>query len=220
MNTRTGFASCAVVLLLAVANVAAAQQSRERRQERRTEPSQPEPTVTTLSEQTFEQTDGLHWVRHMVTESGAEACQIVMGNRRAKTAFVMQTNASDRTFVVVRNYSDPLPPQFTRPGVRLDLRLEVDDVAQSYSVITGPPIPGGAASAETMVPRATLRHLQSAVNRHGGFVIRVGDGEPIRFTVPRRAADAFYECGRSILRGKVDGATDRLNRKLEGAPSR
>ena len=115
MNTRTGFASCAVVLLLAVANVAAAQQSRERRQERRTEPSQPEPTVTTLSEQTFEQTDGLHWVRHMVTESGAEACQIVMGNRQAKTAFVIQTNASDRTFVVVRNYSDPLPPQFTRP---------------------------------------------------------------------------------------------------------
>jgi hypothetical protein len=220
MNTRTGFASCAVVLSLAVANAAAAQQSREPRQKRRTEPSHPEPTVTTLSEQTFEQTDGLHWVRHMVTESGAEACQIVMGNRRAKTAFVIQTNASDRTFVVVRNYSDPLPPQFTRPGVRLDLRLEVDDAAQSYNLITGPPIPGGSASAETMVPRAALRHLQSAVNRHSGFVIRVGDGEPIRFTVPRRAADAFYECGRRILRGKVDEATDRLNRKLEGAPSR
>jgi hypothetical protein len=143
-----------------------------------------------------------------------------MGNRRAKTAFVIQTNASDRTFVVVRNYSDPLPPQFTRPDVRLNLRLEVDDVAQSYSVITGPPNPGGSASAETMVPRAALRHLQSAVNRHSGFVIRVGDGEPIRFTVPRRAADAFYECGRRILRGKVDEATDRLNRKLESAPSR
>ena len=95
MNTRTGFASCAIVLLLAVANAAAAQQSREGRQERRAEPSQPEPTVTTLSEQTFEQADGLHWVRHMVTESGAEACQIVMGNRQAKTAFVIQTNASD-----------------------------------------------------------------------------------------------------------------------------
>ena len=65
MNTRTGFASCAVLASLAVANAAAAQQPGERRQERRTEPSQPEPTVTTLSEQTFEQTDGLYWVRHI-----------------------------------------------------------------------------------------------------------------------------------------------------------
>jgi hypothetical protein len=64
-----------------------------------------------------------------------------------------------------------------------------------------------------MVPRAALRHLQSAVNSHSGFVIKVGDGEPIRFSVPRRAADAFYECGRGILRS-------RLNRNLESAPSR
>ena len=42
MNMRKGFASFAALLLLAVANLAAAQQSRERRQERRTEPSQPE----------------------------------------------------------------------------------------------------------------------------------------------------------------------------------
>ena len=208
MNRRTGFASCAVLVLLAVANLAAAQQSRERRQERRTEPSQPEPTITTLSEQTFERTDGLYWVRHMLTESGSEACQIVMGNRPAKTAFVIETNASDRTFVVVRNYSNPLPAQFTRPGVRLDLRLEVDDVAQSYSVITDPPTPGGSASAETMVPRAALRHLQSAVNSHSGFVVKVGDGEPIRFSVPRRAADAFYDCGRGILRARSGGWGD------------
>ena len=211
MNTRTGFASCAVLVSLAVANVAAAQQSRERRQERRTEPSQPEPTITTLSEQTFEQTDGLYWVRHIVTESDTETCQIVMGNRPAKTAFMIETNASDRTFVVVRNYSDPPPAQFTRPEVRLNLRLEVDGVAQSYSVTTDPPTPYG--SAETMVPRAALRHLQSAVNSHSGFVVKVGDGEPIRFSVPRRAADAFYECGRGILRS-------RLNRNSESAPSR
>ena len=220
MNRRTGFASCAALVLLAVANVAAAQQSRERRQERRTEPSQPEPTITTLSEQTFEQTDGLYWVRHIVTESGTETCQIVMGNRPAKTAFVIETNASDRTFVVVRNYSDPPPAQFTRPEVRLNLRLEVDGVAQSYSVITGPPKPDGPASAETMVPRAALRHLQSAVNSHSGFVVKVGDGEPIRFRVPRRAADAFHECGRGILRGRVDGAMGRPNREPESAPSR
>ena len=214
MNRRTGFASCAVLVLLAVANVAAAQQSRERRQERRTEP-----TITTLSEQTFEQTDGLYWVRHISTESGSEACQIVMGNSPAKTAFVIETNASDRTFVVVRNYSNPLPAQFTRPGVRLNLRLEVDGVAQSYSVITDPPKPDGPVSAETMVPRAALRHLQSAVNSHSGFMLKVGDGEPIRFRVPRRAADAFYECGLGILRGQVDGATNRLNRRLDAAPS-
>ncbi len=220
MNRRTGFASCAVLVLLAVANVAAAQQSRERRQERRTEPSQPEPTITTLSEQMFEQTDGLYWARHMLTESGSEACQIAMWNWPAKTAFVIETNASDRTFVVVRNYSNPLPAQFTRPGVRLNLRLEVDDMAQSYSVITGPPKPDGPVSAETMVPRAALRHLQSAVNSHSGFVVKVGDGEPIRFSVPRRAADAFYECGLGILRGRVDGATNRLNRRLDTAPSR
>ena len=220
MNGRTGFASCAVLALLAVANVAAAQPSRERRQERRTEPSQPEPTVTTLSEQTFEQTDGLYWVRHISTENGSEACQIVMGNRPAKTAFVIETNASDRTFVVVRNYSDPLPAQFTRPGVRLNLRLQVGDVAQSYSVITDPPKPDGPVSAETMVPRAALRHLQSAVNSHRGFVVQVGDGEPIRFSVPRRAADAFYDCGRGILRGRVDRAPDRPNRRSENAPSR
>ena len=220
MNRWTGFASCAVLVLLAVANVAAAQQSRERRQERRTEPSQPEPTITTLSEQTFERTDGLYWVRHMLTESGSEACQIVMGNRPAKTAFVIETNVSDRTFVVVRNYSNPLPAQFTRPGVRLNLRLQVDDAAQSYSVITGPPKPDGPVSAETMVPRAALRHLQSAVNSHSGFMLKVGDGEPIRFSVPRRAADAFYECGLGILRGRVDGATNRPNRRLENAPSR
>jgi hypothetical protein len=121
MNRRTGFASCAVLVSLAVVDVAAAQQPRERRQERRTEPSQPGPsqpgpTITTLSEQTFEQTDGLYWVRHIATESGTETCQIVMGNRPAKTAFVIDTNASDRTFVAVRNYSDPLPAQFTRPG--------------------------------------------------------------------------------------------------------
>ena len=144
MNRRTGFASCAVLVLLAVANVAAAQQSRERRQERRTEPSQPEPsqpepTVTTLSEQTFEQADGLYWVRHIATENGAETCQIVMGNRPAKTAFVIETNAGDRTSVAVRNYSDPLPAQFARPGVRLNLRLQVDNAAQSYSAITDPP---------------------------------------------------------------------------------
>ena len=220
MNRRTGFASCAVLVLLAVANVAAAQQSRERRQERRTEPSQPEPTITTLSEQTFEQTDGLYWVRHMMTESGSEACQIVMGNSPAKTAFVIETNASDRTFVVVRNYSNPLPAQFTRSEARLNLRLEVDGVAQSYSVITDPPKPNGPVSAETMVPRAALRHLQSAVNSHSGFMLKVGDGEPIRFRVPRRAADAFYECGLGILRGQVDGATNWLNRRLDTAPSR
>ena len=220
MNRRTGFASCAVLVLLAVANVAAAQQSRERRQERRTEPSQPEPTITTLSEQTFEQTDGLYWVRHISTESGSEACQIVMGNRPAKTAFVVQTDASDRTFVVVRNYSNPLPVQFTRPEVRLNLRLEAGDVAQSYSVITDPPKPDGLVSAETKVPRAALRHLQSAVNSQNGFVVRVGDGEPIRFSVPRRAADAFYDCGRGILRGRVDRALDRPNRKSESTPSR
>ena len=220
MNTRTGFASCAVLVLLVVANIAAAQQSRERRQERRTEPSQPEPTITMLSEQTFEQTDGLYWVRHISSENGSETCQIVMGNRPAKTAFVIETNAGDRTSVVVRNYSDPLPAQFTRPGVRLNLRLEVDDAAQSYSVITDPPAPYGSASAETMVPRAALRHLQSAVNSHGGFMLKVGDGEPIRFSVPRRAADAFYECGLGILRGRVDGATNRLDRRLKNAPSR
>lgn len=219
MNRRMGFASCAVLVLLAVANVAAAQQSRERRQERRTEP-----TITTLSEQRFEQTDGVYWARHMLTESGSEACQIAMWNSPAKTAFVIETNASDRTFVVVRNYSNPLPAQFTRPGVRLNLRLEVDDMAQSYSVITGPPKPepepDGPLSAETIVPRAALRHLQSAVNSHSGFVVKVGDGEPIRFSVPRRAADAFYECGLGILRGQVDGATNRLNRRLDTAPSR
>jgi hypothetical protein len=222
MNRRTGVASCAVLVLLAMASVAAAQQSRERRQERRTEPSQPEPSITTLSEQTFEQTDGLHWVRHISTENGTETCQIVMGNRPAKTAFVIETNASDRTFVVVRNYSNPLPAQFTRPGVRLNLRLEVDDMAQSYSVITGPPKPepDGPVSAETIVPRAALRHLQSAVNSHSGFVVKMGDGEPIRFSVPRRAADDFYECGLGILRGRVDGAMNRLNRRLENAPSR
>ena len=220
MSTRTGFASGAVLMLLAIANAAAEQQSRERRQERRTEPSQPGPTITTLAEQTFEQADGLYWVRHIATESGAETCQIVMGNRPAKTAFVIDTNASDRTFVVVRNYSDPLPAQFARPEVRLDLRLEVDDVAQSYRVTTNPPTPGGLASAETMVPRAALRHLQSAVNRHGGFVVKVGDSEPIRFSVPRRAADAFDECGRGILRGRADRAMDRLNHKPESAPSR
>src|SRR3712207_6049676 len=120
-----------------------------------------------------------------------------MGNRPAKTAFVIETNAGDRTSVVVRNYSDPPPAQFTRPEVRLNLRLEVDGVAQSYSVITDPPAPYGSASAETMVPRAALRHLQSAVNSHSGFVVKVGDGEPIRFSVPRRAADAFHDCGRS-----------------------
>lgn len=219
MNRRMGFASCAVLVLLAVANVAAAQQSRERRQERRTEP-----TITTLSEQRFEQTDGVYWARHVLTESGSEACQIAMWNSPAKTAFVIETNASDRTFVVVRNYSNPLPAQFTRPGVRLNLRLEVDDMAQSYSVITGPPKPepepDGPLSAETIVPRAALRHLQSAVNSHSGFVVKVGDGEPIRFSVPRRAADAFYECGLGILRGQVDGATNRLNRRLDTAPSR
>jgi hypothetical protein len=220
MNTRTGFASCAVLVLLAAANVAAAQQSRERRQERHAEPSQPEPTITTLSEQTFEQADGLYWVRHIVNESGAETCQIVMGNRRARTALVIQTNASDRTFVVVRSYSDPLPAQFTRPEARLNLRLEVGAVAESYRVTTNPPTPGGSASAEAMVPRAALRHLQSAVNSHGGFVVKVGDGEPIRFSVPRRAADAFHECGRGILRGRADRAMDRLNQKPESAPSR
>jgi hypothetical protein len=209
------------LVLLATASVAAAQQSRERRQERRTEPSQPEPTVTTLSEQTFEQRDGLYWVRHIATEGGIETCQIVMGNRPAKTAFVIETDAGDRTFVVVRNYSDPLPAQFTRPEVRLNLRLEVSDVAQSYSVvITDPPKPDGPVSAETMVPRAALRHLQSAVNSHRGFVVQVGDGEPIRFSVPRRAADAFYDCGRGILRGRVDRAPDRPNRRSENAPSR
>ena len=219
MNRRTRFASCAVLVLLAAANVAAAQQSRERRQERRTEPSQPEPTVTTLSEQTFEQANGLYWVRHISSENGSETCQIVMGNRPAKTAFVIETNAGDRTSVVVRNYSDPLPAQFTRPGVRLNLRLEVDDAAQSYSVITDPPAPYGSASAETMVPRAALRHLQSAVNSHSGFMLKVGDGEPIRFSVPRRAADAFYECGLGILRGQVDGAMSRLDRRLKNTPS-
>ncbi len=93
---------------------------------------------------------------------------------------------------------------------------------QSYSVITGPPKPepDGPVSAETMVPRAALRHLQSAVNSHSGFVVKVGDGEPIRFSVPRRAADAFYECGLGILRGQVDGATNQLNRRLDTAPSR
>jgi hypothetical protein len=220
MNTRTGFASCALLVLLAVANAAPAQQSRERRQEHRTEPSQPEPTTTTLSEQTFEQTDGLYWVRHISNESGTETCQIVMGNRPAKTALVIETNAGDRTFVVVRNYSNPRPAQFIRPEARLDLRLEVDGVAQSYSLITDPPKPDRPVSAETMVPRAALRHLQSAVNSHGGFVVRVGGGEPIRFSVPRRAADAFHECGRGILRGRVDRAMDRLNRKPENAPSR
>jgi hypothetical protein len=220
MNRRTGVASCAVLVLLAMASVAAAQQSRERRQERRTEPSQPEPSITTLSEQTFEQTDGLHWVRHISTENGTETCQIVMGNRPAKTAFVIETNAGDRTFVAVRNYSNPLPAQFTRSEVRLNLRLEVDGVAQSYSVITDPPKPDGPVSAETMVPRAALRHLQSAVNSHSGFVVKMGDGEPIRFSVPRRAADAFYDCGRGILRGRADRALDRPDHKLENAPSR
>jgi hypothetical protein len=122
--------------------------------------------------------------------------------------------------VVVRNYSNPLPAQFTRSEARLNLRLEVDGVAQSYSVLTDPPEPDGPASAETMVPRAALRHLQSAVNSHSGFVVKVGDGEPIRFSVPRRAADAFYECGLGILRGLVDRATDRPNRKSESSPSR
>src|SRR3712207_2725267 len=143
-----------------------------------------------------------------------------MGNRPAKTAFVIETNASDRTFVVVRNYADPLPAQFTRPEVRLNLRLEVDGVAQSYSVVTDPPEPDGSASAETVVPRTALRHLQSAVNSHSGFVVRVGDGEPLRFSVPRRAADAFHDCGRGILRGRADGTMDRLNRKSEGAPAK
>jgi len=143
-----------------------------------------------------------------------------MGNRPAKTAFAIETNAGDRTFVVVRNTSNPLPAQFTRSEARLNLRLEVDGVAQSYSVITDPPTPGGSASAETMVPRAALRHLQSAVNSHGGFVVKVGNGEPIRFSVPRRAAEAFHECGRGILRGRVDRATDRLDREAGSAPSR
>jgi hypothetical protein len=35
MNTQTGFASCAVLVLLVVADVAAAQQPRERQQDHR-----------------------------------------------------------------------------------------------------------------------------------------------------------------------------------------
>ncbi len=61
---------------------------------------------------------------------------------------------------------------------------------------------------------------QSAVNSRSGFVVKVGDGEPIRFNVPPRAADALHECGRGILRGRLDGAVDRVKRELENTPSR
>ena len=66
MSTRPGFASCAVLVLLAVANVAAAQQPRAGRQERRAQPKPPEPPVyTTL----FEQTDVPYAVTHAVHEA-------------------------------------------------------------------------------------------------------------------------------------------------------
>ena len=99
------------------------------------------------------------------------------------------------------------------------MRVEVEGAAQIYSIKVKPP-DNASGWAEGYVPRAALRHLQSAVNSHGGFAVKVGDGEPIRFSVPRRAADAFHECGRGILRGRIDRAMDRLNRKPENAPSR
>ena len=95
-------------------------------------------------------------------------------------------------------------------------------MAQTYSVITYPlsAQKDGSGWAENFLPRATLCHLQAAVNSRSGFVVTLEGAEPIRFNVPRRAADAFHECGRGILRGRLDGAMDRLNRELENTPSR
>ena len=147
MNTRRGLASCAVLVLLAVANVAAAQQPRERRQDRRAQPK-PKATVTNL----FEQTDVSYVVLHTVA-GGAEFCQIMMGDKPAQTMFAIETNASDHTGVIVQNFSDPRPAPFRRFGATQSLRVEVDGVAQTYNIKTLEDEHGGAW-AETLVPRA------------------------------------------------------------------
>jgi hypothetical protein len=200
---------------------AAQQQPRERRQDRRAqpsrpEPSRPEPTATML----FERADVPYRVLHAAA-GDAETCHAMMADKPAKIAFMIETNAGDRTFVIVQNSSDPLPAPFTGPGARLDLRVEVAGVARSYGIVTRRPSKAdGSGWAEAPVPRAALRHLQAAVNSRSGFVVKAGDAEPIRFSVPPRAADAFDECGRGILRGRLDGAMDRLNRSMGSAPSR
>jgi hypothetical protein len=153
-------------------------------------------------------------VLHVVSE-GTEVCTIIMGDKEAKTVVFIETNASDRTFVATTNFADPPPASYARLGAKQSLRLEVDEVAQSYSIENFGPKKAGKASASGFVPRAALRHLQSAVNSRSGFTVKVGDGEPFRLSVPPRAADAFQECGRSILRGRLDGALDRMNRRPE-----
>ncbi len=85
----------------------------------------------------------------------------------------------------------------------LDLRLEINGVAQIYSIVPNPFRSGKEAIA--FVPRAALPHLHAAVNSRSGMLVTVGDGTPIRFSVPTRAAAAFHECRRNLLRDRPDG---------------
>lgn len=202
MSKRVGLGACAMLAALAVADGAAAQQ---RGRQQRQEPKKPEITGAIL----FEQEGVPYLVMNAVMED-VEACIISMTDKTTKTTFRIESNASDRNFVSIQLHSNPLPAPFIKPETRQPLRLEFDDVTQTYTIINDPIKWDGSGWAENAVPRAALRHLQSAVNSRSGMVVTAGDGPPIRFSVPSRAADAFHECGRGILHGRANRLLEQM----------
>ena len=214
MIRRFCFVTGTAIALAFMASVSDAQQPREGRQNRRASPGQTEPNLTTL----FEQVDVPYFV-HYVESKTTKACIILMADKESKTLFGVQTNALDSTFVIVEKSVDSLPSPLTKADATLPLRVEVEGVAQRYYAKTSAPR-NGRVWAEVFVPRPALHHLQAAVNSRGGVSVKAGDGAPIQFSVPPQAADAFHECGHSILRGRLDGALDSLNRSLNSNPTR
>ncbi len=212
MNTQRRLASCAVLVLLAAVDGAAAQQPRAGQQERSVQPKPPPKTVgTTL----FEQTGVPYQVEHFL-QNEREACAVIMDDDAAQISFWIQTEADGRSSVIVVGRMLPRPTPFSRDGTRQTLRIEVDDVAQSYTIEALRDSSGAFAD----VPRAAVRHLRAAIDSRSGFQIKVGASAPLWFRVPPRAASVFYDCARSISRGRPDGATDRLNPMLAPIPSR
>jgi hypothetical protein len=145
----------------------------------------------------------------VIVVSTAEECHAILYDQASKTWFMVVTNTGDLTAVIPRRDTDPPPPEFRKAGVGVPVRVEVDGVAQTYSA-TSRVRPDGDIWAQTRLPRATLRHLQAAVNSRSGFVVTVGEHEPVWFSVPSRAADAFHECGRGILRSRADRMLERM----------
>lgn len=146
-------------------------------------------------------------------ENGIDQCFMVMADRTTQTLITLQMDGSSVVTLSIETANPVVMPSMRELGRSLPLTIEVDGIEQVHRVITvAPPPTNASGAAEGKFGRAAQRHMQSAVNSRTGFTLTLPPAEPIRLTVPPKAAEAFSDCIQAGMQQRMQQDIDRMRR--------